>query len=297
MGSQSVRFVGLPPPVLTALLAGELAAARELVGVELGELFVSDAAKWLWDFRLRQLASDPAAAAWIVRAVVAEPRGEVIGYAGFHGPPDEQGMVEVGYTVDPAYRRRGFATAILGALLERAAGEPGVQVVRASISPENVASLATVAKYGFVQVGDQWDDEDGLELLFERPAGFTLAQVEEIHERLGSASTPAAYLGALRAVGVWSSDSYLADGRTTYFGADGLAVTTEPAHEVFEVAATSDQVAVVELLEQVAAGGVSYVDMSRGLAELGVEKWTFDTEALTITYYDRAGRALLAEQV
>jgi hypothetical protein len=22
---------------------------------------------------------------------------------------------------------------------------------------------------GFVQVGDQWDDEDGLELVFERP--------------------------------------------------------------------------------------------------------------------------------
>jgi len=43
-------------------------------------------------------------------------------------------------------------------------------VVRASISPDNVASLATIAGFGFVRAGEQWDAEDGLELLFERTA-------------------------------------------------------------------------------------------------------------------------------
>ncbi|MFK4090019.1 GNAT family N-acetyltransferase [Kribbella sp. NPDC020789] len=167
---QRIRFVELPAAVMAALLADDLAAARAATGVGLGELFVGERAKWLWGYRLKQLETEPEAAAWIARAVVAEPGGAVVGYAGFHGPPDERGMVEVGYTVDPAYQRQGYATAILGALLERAAGEPAVHVVRASISPDNVASLATVAKYGFVQVGEQWDDEDGLELLFELPA-------------------------------------------------------------------------------------------------------------------------------
>jgi uncharacterized protein YbcV (DUF1398 family) len=37
--------------------------------------------------------------------------------------------------------------------------------------------------------------------------------------------------------------------------------------------------------------------MSRALAAAGVEKWTFDTRALTITYYDRAGLAVLSERV
>ena len=46
--------------------------------------------------------------------------------------------------------------------------EPPWRVVRASISPDNEASLATIAGFGFVQVGEQWDDQDGLELLFER---------------------------------------------------------------------------------------------------------------------------------
>ena len=50
--------------------------------------------------------------------------------------------------------------------LRRAATEPDVVTVRASISPENAASLAT----GFTHVGEQWDEDDGTEFLFERAA-------------------------------------------------------------------------------------------------------------------------------
>ncbi len=50
-------------------------------------------------------------------------------------------MVEIGYAVDPAYRRRGYARAALEALLQRAAREPRVRTVRVTISPGNVAVL------------------------------------------------------------------------------------------------------------------------------------------------------------
>ena len=79
-------------------------------------------------------------------------------------------MVEVGYSVDPVHRRRGYATAMLRTALDWAASEPSVRTVRASISPDNEASLATLRPFGFEPVGEQWDDEDGLELLFERPS-------------------------------------------------------------------------------------------------------------------------------
>ena len=64
---------------------------------------------------------------------------------------------------------RGYATAMLSELLRRAAAEPGVTTVRATISPDNPASLATIAGFGFTRNGEQWDEEDGLELIFERP--------------------------------------------------------------------------------------------------------------------------------
>jgi RimJ/RimL family protein N-acetyltransferase len=166
----TVRFVALTRPILVALRDGDLAAASRLAGVEIPDFFIGDSELWLWRLRLSDIAANPEAARWIARAAVDEPGGFVVGYAGFHGPPDDAGMVEVGYTVLPEYRRRGYARAMLTALLRRAADEPQVRVVRASISPGNAASLATIAGFGFEPAGQQWDEEDGLELLFEVPA-------------------------------------------------------------------------------------------------------------------------------
>jgi [ribosomal protein S5]-alanine N-acetyltransferase len=59
---------------------------------------------------------------------------------------------------------------VLNELVRRAAAEAGVRTVRVTISPENAASLATISGFGFVEVGEQWDEEDGLELIFEVPA-------------------------------------------------------------------------------------------------------------------------------
>jgi RimJ/RimL family protein N-acetyltransferase len=94
-----------------------------------------------------------------------------VGTAGYHAPPDASGMVEIGYAVDPVYRRRGYARAALEALLARAASEPHVRTVRVTISPDNLASYRLASQYGFVEVGEQWDDEDGLETIYEVPAG------------------------------------------------------------------------------------------------------------------------------
>jgi [ribosomal protein S5]-alanine N-acetyltransferase len=166
----SVRFVRLPPKVLEALLAGDLAAARTATGVPLSDWFLSDEITWLWRLRLDQIAIDAWAADWIVRAAVSIPDGLVVGAGGFHGPPDDAGMVEIGYSSDPAYRRRGYARAMVTELLRWAAVEPSVVTVRATISPENAASLATIAGFGFIHIGEQWDDKDGREFIFQRPA-------------------------------------------------------------------------------------------------------------------------------
>jgi ribosomal-protein-alanine N-acetyltransferase len=162
-----VRFVWLSSAAMTALLDGSLAEASSEAGIALTPYFLTDDALRLWRRRVNQIAADPASARWVARAAVAEPEGVVVGHAGFHGPPDQSGMVEVAYSVDPAYRRRGYARAMLRGLLRRAAAEPGVRTVRATISPDNVASLATISGFGFTEVGEQWDEEDGRELIFE----------------------------------------------------------------------------------------------------------------------------------
>jgi len=161
-----IELVVLPAAVLDALNAGAIERASAEFGRPLPPSFLDH--KELWGYRIAQAREDPGVLHWLVRAVVDASSGDVVGHAGFHGPPDENGMVEIGYTIEPAYRRRGYARATVAALIAYAASEPGVTTVRASISPDNAASLATIRPFGFVQTGEQMDEIDGLELIFER---------------------------------------------------------------------------------------------------------------------------------
>ena len=164
---QRVRIVHLTAPVFRALVNGDLAAANMASPVPLSAYFAGPGCRAVWQRRSTQVQDDPASAAWVTGVIWDERQQVAVGRAGYHGPPDRSGMVEIGYAVDPAYRRRGYARAALEALLQRAAREPRVRTVRVSISPDNVASYRLASQYGFTEVGEQRDDEDGLEIIYE----------------------------------------------------------------------------------------------------------------------------------
>jgi uncharacterized protein YbcV (DUF1398 family) len=128
-------------------------------------------------------------------------------------------------------------------------------------------------------------------------AMFTLEQITDIHDRLGGSETLGAYLRALRDIGVETHDSYITDGHSEYFGADGQKLIGPAFHDTFAIADTCDKEQFLQYMQQVEQGDIGYVEMSKALADNGVEKWTFDTEKLTITYLDKAGNVLLGETV
>jgi RimJ/RimL family protein N-acetyltransferase len=164
---QHVRIVHLAAPVFRALANGDLAAANTVSPVPLPAYFAGPEWRAVWQRRSKQVEEDPASAPWVTGVIWDERHQVAVGRAGYHGPPDPSGMVEIGYAVDPAHRRRGYARAALEALLQRAAREPQVRTVRVTISPDNVASYQLASQYGFTQTGEQWDDEDGLEIIYE----------------------------------------------------------------------------------------------------------------------------------
>lgn len=126
---------------------------------------------------------------------------------------------------------------------------------------------------------------------------FTHEQVNDIHDRLGDRGTLGGYLRALRDIGVETYDSYITDGHSEYFGADGQKLVGPAFHETFAIAETCDREEFLQYMQQVEQGGVGYAEMSKALAGHGVERWTFDTEKSTITYLDKAGNVLLGEKV
>lgn len=164
-----VEIVQLDAAALRGLADGDQAAAQRTSPVPLSPYLAGEECRRVWEIRAEQVARDPASAAWITGIVWDPERGLAVGRAGYHGPPDADGMVEVGYSVDPRFRRQGYARAALRALIARAWAEHGVRTVRATIAPDNVASRDLVLAHGLVEVGDQEDDEDGLEVVYELP--------------------------------------------------------------------------------------------------------------------------------
>jgi uncharacterized protein YbcV (DUF1398 family) len=126
---------------------------------------------------------------------------------------------------------------------------------------------------------------------------FTIEQINDLHDRLGSAKTYPEYVRALKATGVERCDSYLADGHSEYFGQGRHRIVSPPVHEVLPVAETGQRETFLEHLGRHERRETTYLEMSRGLAQSGIEKWTIDTARMTMTFYDKAGKEMLVEQI
>jgi RimJ/RimL family protein N-acetyltransferase len=161
-----LMLVLLPPPVLRAVASGDLAEVERSLGAPVGAGWQDGVPAAV---RLDQLAANPAEQPWLVRAMVASMPRRAVGSIGFHAPPDEHGRVEIGYDVVEAERRKGFAREGVHALLAWAWATGRARICVGSVSPHNAPSLALLRSLGFRRVGEQLDEIDGLEWVFERP--------------------------------------------------------------------------------------------------------------------------------
>ena len=125
----------------------------------------------------------------------------------------------------------------------------------------------------------------------------TLADLDVVHERLGKADTLDAYCRALADLGVIGYDSYVIDGRTEFHLDAGDDLVTPAHHDLVDMASEPDHAAVRSTLARAEAGELGYVEMSILLGAAGLERWSVDTQRLTMTYTDVLGEAVLVEQL
>jgi [ribosomal protein S5]-alanine N-acetyltransferase len=102
-------------------------------------------------FFMDGLRERPGAVGWLMWYFVRreEPR-TVVGNGGFKGEPAD-GTVELGYSIIPAFQRRGFASEAADALVRWAFRESRVQRVVAETFPDLEGSLGVLRKTGFVR--------------------------------------------------------------------------------------------------------------------------------------------------
>ncbi len=75
------------------------------------------------------------------------------GSVGFRGPPDEQGMVEIGYSVLPEFQGQGLATEAVAGIVQWAKQQPEAKEIEAETNTDNEASIRVLEKNGFICSG------------------------------------------------------------------------------------------------------------------------------------------------
>jgi [ribosomal protein S5]-alanine N-acetyltransferase len=154
---------------LDSLAAGEWSPTADALNASISEEWARGVRR-IAAIRAQQVRERPSDAPWLLRAILLRsgfgPR-RAIGSLNFHAGPDESGRVEIGYGLTPDARGQGYAIEAVRAAFGWATRVHGIHRFRASVSPDNERSMNLIRKLGFRQTGDQWDEEDGLELVFE----------------------------------------------------------------------------------------------------------------------------------
>jgi RimJ/RimL family protein N-acetyltransferase len=167
-----LRLLLFSPEHLLALIEGEERFLERFglpAAAGLHDFFVSDEVSPAWLEGLRTMTgADP----WVFGfGIVHREHALVIGSAGFKGPPDDEGTVEIAYGIAPAFQGRGYATEAAQALLAYALDSGRVRLVRAHTAPTSNASTRVLTKCGFGFVGEVMDPEDGRVWRWERTEG------------------------------------------------------------------------------------------------------------------------------
>lgn len=172
MSIETSRLVLVPslPESLVALIE-QPESFLEITGFMpapgLRDFFVSDEVSNEWVAELRKAGdTDPWQHGFFI---IERGSGIAVGSAGFKGPPDRNGVVEIAYGIVPQYEGRGYATEAAAGLVRYARDQGSARVVRAHTLPVPNASTRVLEKSGFRHLGEVMDPDDGLVWRWEKP--------------------------------------------------------------------------------------------------------------------------------
>jgi len=86
--------------------------------------------------------------------IISKADNKMVGDLCFMGEPDEDGKIEIGYGTHEEFRKRGFMTEAVGAMIKWAEKQPDIRTIIASTCKSNVDSFSVLQKNNFVKSGE-----------------------------------------------------------------------------------------------------------------------------------------------
>jgi uncharacterized protein YbcV (DUF1398 family) len=126
---------------------------------------------------------------------------------------------------------------------------------------------------------------------------FTAEQIKIAHSKVKSGADFPAYIQEIKLLGVIQYEAYVTDGRVDYYGTNGYTLQIPQKYEPLSIV---NHVQEEEFKAQLLAhqqGKTDYLSFIHMCADTGIEKWRIHIPQMTCTYFDKAGREVLTEQI
>lgn len=114
----------------------------------------------MFRYKIGRIEADAQEADWRIYFFL-DGTGQLVGSGGYHGPPDDEGCVEIGYEIAPDFQKQGLGTSAVTKLVAHAFRDERVQVVTAKTRPELNPSVKILRRAGFYNRGPIDDTDYG----------------------------------------------------------------------------------------------------------------------------------------
>lgn len=123
----------------------------DAIGAEVPENWPPDILSDALEYFYNLLRENPENSGWYGWYAVDDSAGKpvLVGSIGFFGPPDQNGMVETGYSVLPQFQKKGFASEMIRQITAHAFASGRVNFVEAETDHDNTSSQKALVRNGF----------------------------------------------------------------------------------------------------------------------------------------------------
>ncbi|ELK46013.1 GNAT family N-acetyltransferase [Halobacillus sp. BAB-2008] len=126
---------------------------KEASGCEVPENYPMELYKQMLPYKIERFHEYPEENLW-EGLIIHTESNTIIGDMGFKGGPDENGEMDIGYSILPEYRGNGYASEMASSIVRWGLKQPGVKKITASCSTGNQASIRVLEKAGFQRTGE-----------------------------------------------------------------------------------------------------------------------------------------------
>lgn len=156
--TERTHLLACDTEIMEALLNGN-AAIRNLLNLNVPDHWTEFGEREFGYVKERLKESDEKN--WWTYLSILKDGNVLVGSGGYHGKPDENGKVEIGYETAQEFRGRGFAQEMAKALIRHALTFPDVVTIQAHTLAEENASVSVLRKCGMEFVEEISDPEAG----------------------------------------------------------------------------------------------------------------------------------------